>query len=452
MKEKSGNILVVDDERNTREAIGEFLRAEFNVTMAEDGLRALNILKKRDFDVVLTDLRMPGADGMDVLRETKKKSPPPKCVILTAYGSIDLAVKAVKEGAFDFLEKPLNLDILELVVKRALDTGKLAAENIELRKQLNRSFSIKNIIGGSAQTHNVLETIKLVAPSKSTVLITGESGTGKELVAEALHSLSGRTGAFVPVHCAALPASLLESELFGHEKGSFTGAVERKKGRFELADKGTLFLDEIGEIDQTVQVKILRALETRTFERVGGTEQVLTDTRVLAATNKDLNQLVKDGKFREDLFYRLYVITIHIPPLRERKEDIPPLVKHFIGIFASENSRKIDGISDDALNVLTEYGWPGNIRELRNCIERMIVMSRKDYLDINSIPPNIRQNVPGMRRNDFAIDSCNIHENERVFIAKALQDSGGNISKAAGILGISRRTLHRKLKKMSIKI
>ncbi len=449
MKKKSGNILIVDDERNSREALCGFLQAGYNVTVAEDGLRAINILKKRDFDVVLTDLRMPGVDGMAVLKETCVKVPPVKCIILTAYGSVDAAVSAVKLGAFDFLEKPLNLDRVELVVKRALEARDLTEENLELKKQLNKNFSVEKIIGGSLAIHNVIETIKQVATSKATVLITGESGTGKELVAQALHSLGGRAGRFVAVHCAALSPTLLESELFGHEKGSFTGAAERRKGRFEIADGGTLFLDEIGEIDPSVQVKILRALETRSFERVGGTEPVTTDTRVVAATNKDLGRLVSEGRFREDLFYRLYVITINMPSLRERKEDIPLLVKHFIDYFSRDNSKKIDGITDDALGALMEYGWPGNVRELRNSIERMVVLSRKNILDINSIPVGLKHSPAARSSGEKGIvpQTTNIHDAERLLISKALSDSGGNISSAARELGISRRTLHRKLKK-----
>ncbi len=441
--------MIVDDERNSREALCGFLQAGYNVTVAEDGLRAINILKKRDFDVVLTDLRMPGVDGMAVLKETCVKVPPVKCIILTAYGSVDAAVSAVKLGAFDFLEKPLNLDRVELVVKRALEARDLTEENLELKKQLNKNFSVEKIIGGSLAIHNVIETIKQVATSKATVLITGESGTGKELVAQALHSLGGRAGRFVAVHCAALSPTLLESELFGHEKGSFTGAAERRKGRFEIADGGTLFLDEIGEIDPSVQVKILRALETRSFERVGGTEPVTTDTRVVAATNKDLGRLVSEGRFREDLFYRLYVITINMPSLRERKEDIPLLVKHFIDYFSRDNSKKIDGITDDALGALMEYGWPGNVRELRNSIERMVVLSRKNILDINSIPVGLKHSPAARSSGEKGIvpQTTNIHDAERLLISKALSDSGGNISSAARELGISRRTLHRKLKK-----
>ena len=441
--------MIVDDERNSREALCGFLQAGYNVTVAEDGLRAINVLKKRDFDVVLTDLRMPGLDGMAVLKETCVKVPPVKCIILTAYGSVDAAVSAVKLGAFDFLEKPLNLDRVELVVRRALEARDLTEENLELKKQLNKNFSVEKIIGGSLAIHNVIETIKQVATSKATVLITGESGTGKELVAQALHSLSGRAGRFVAVHCAALSPTLLESELFGHEKGSFTGAAERRKGRFEIADGGTLFLDEIGEIDPSVQVKILRALEARSFERVGGTEPVTTDTRVVAATNKDLGKLVSEGRFREDLFYRLYVITINMPSLRERKEDIPLLVKHFIDYFSRDNSKKIDGITDDALSALMEYGWPGNVRELRNSIERMVVLSRKNILDINSIPIGLKHSPAARSSGEKGIvpQTTNIHDAERLLISKALSDSGGNISSAARELGISRRTLHRKLKK-----
>jgi DNA-binding NtrC family response regulator len=446
-KNNKPEILIVDDERNTREIMGRFLRANYNVTLAEDGTIGLNILKHNDFDIVLTDLRMPGADGMEVLKAVLEKKSPPPCIMITAYGSVESAVEAMKAGAFDFVTKPVNFDRLELLISRAVESRKLKEENQRLRKRLNRDFGLERIIGKSMQMGDVLETVKQVAPSRTTVLITGESGTGKELIAQALHQLSGRKGKFIPVHCAALPANLLESELFGHEKGAFTGAVEQKKGRFELADKGTLFLDEIGEIDLSVQVKLLRALETRSIERVGGVDSIALDTRIIAATNRDLRAMVEEGTFREDLFYRLDVVTVEMPPLKDRQDDIPLLVKNFIDEFSAENDKNISSISEDALAALCAYEWPGNIRELRNCIERMVVLSRSDLLELDNIPMNIREkSSPGISRKILSSPSCDLDRNEKMLIIRALEESGGNRTKAAEKLGISRRTLHRKLK------
>ncbi|OGV33195.1 MAG: transcriptional regulator [Lentisphaerae bacterium GWF2_45_14] len=450
-KNRKASILIAEDERNTRDILQRFLRTDYDVTLAEDGERALNILKKNNFDLLLTDLRMPGADGIDILRAALKKNPPPACIVVTAYGSIENAVEAMKEGAFDFITKPLNFDRLEILLNRAVESKQLKEENRELRKRLDKNFGVENIIGKSSAMNDLLETVKQVAPSRSTVLITGESGTGKEVIAQSIHQLSARPGKFIPVHCAALPANLLESELFGHEKGAFTGASEQRKGRFELADGGTLFLDEIGEIDPSVQVKLLRALEARAFERVGGIETITTDTRLIAATNRNLRKMVAEGEFREDLYYRLDVVSIHLPPLRERQEDIPLFIKHFIVQFSQENSKEIHTISEAAIAALCAYDWPGNIRELRNCIERMVVLSRENTLEIENVPLNIREKSnPGIREKMFSSDTLEIDKNEKILIIKALEECGGNRTKAADKLGISRRTLHRKLKTFNI--
>ena len=444
-KKNKISILIVEDERNTREGLLRLLRLSYNVTLAEDGIRAINLLKKHNYDIVLTDLKMPGADGMEVLEEALKKTPQPSCIIMTAYGSIETAVGAMRAGAFDFLPKPVNLDQLEMIIKRAVEARELKAENKELKKRLNAKFGLENIIGNSSVMHEVFDTVRQVAPTRTTVLITGDSGTGKELIAHSIHQLSGRQGAFVAVHCAALPPTLLESELFGHEKGAFTGAVERKKGRFEIADGGTIFLDEIGEIDHSTQVKLLRVLETRTFERVGGAEPIETDARIVAATNKDLKKLVDEGKFREDLYYRLFVVAIHIPPLSERPEDIPLLVDTFIKEFASVNGKNVKGITPEAMNILCSYQWKGNVRELRNTVERMVVLSRDEILNIDSIPPYIRtESAPSASRRVITTNTLNLEENEKALIIKALEKTGGNKSKAAELLGISRRTMHRK--------
>ena len=452
MNKNKKTILLVEDDRNTRNGIAKLLRNKYDITIAEDGARGINILKKNNFDLVVTDIQMPGADGMDILKETLKKEPKPPCILITAYGSIETAVEAIKAGAYDFISKPVNVDRMEQVFERALESKDLKDENIRLKKRLNDKYGLDNIIGKSSKMRDVFDMVKQVAPAKSTILITGESGTGKELIAQAVHVLSGRKGAFVPVHCAALPANLLESELFGHEKGAFTGAVEKRVGRFEIADRGTIFLDEIGEIDQSVQVKLLRILETKTFERVGGTQTVTTDSRVVTATNRNLQEMVKNGEFREDLFYRLDVLNIELPPLRDRKEDIPLLVKCFIDSFAAENNKQLSGVSEEVLNIFDSYNWPGNIRELRNCIERMVVLCREETLQIGNIPNNIREKIsPDLVEKNISYDTLNLENNEKKLIIQALDETGGNRTAAAEKLGISRRTLHRKLNEYRIK-
>lgn len=452
-KEKRPSILIVDDERGTREVLAKFLRANYDVTLAEDGQVGLNLLERNHYDLVLTDIRMPGAGGFSILEKTLKLENPPPCILFTAYGSIETAVDAMKQGAFDFVTKPVNFDQLEILIARALESRRIRQENRELKQRLEDKFGLKGIIGNSSAMQKVIETVRQVAPTRSTVLITGESGTGKELIAQAIHQLSGRSGRFVAVHCAALPESLLESELFGHEKGAFTGASEQRRGRFELADGGTLFLDEIGEISQQIQVKLLRVLETRSFERLGGTETLSTDARVVTATNRDLEAMVAEGSFREDLFYRLDVVRIHLPPLRERTEDIPPLVKHFIDLFARENGKEAPAISEDAMSALCSYAWHGNIRELKNCVERMIVLCRNQEIGIENVPLNIRENLhPGIARKPSSFpgaeqsSGCDLEANEKILIERALGECGGNRTRAAEKLGISRRTLQRKLK------
>ncbi len=445
-KENKPGILIADDERGTREALARFLRPNYEVTIAEDGQIGMNLLARNNYDLVLSDIRMPGADGLTILDAALKKNPPPPVILFTAYGSIEAAVEAMKRGAFDFVTKPVNLDQLEILINRALESGRIKAENSELKKRLDSKFGVENIIGNSATLQQIIENVRQVAPTRATVSITGESGTGKELIAQAVHQLSGRTGRFVAVHCAALPETLLESELFGHEKGAFTGATEQRKGRFELADGGTLFLDEIGEIPLSTQVKLLRVLETRQFERIGGVETIEVDTRVVTATNRDLAAMVAEGKFREDLFYRLDVVTVHLPPLRERTEDIPPLVNHYLAYFAKENGRPEMSISENAMSALCSYPWPGNIRELKNCVERMVVLTRGNLIDLDNVPINIREKItPGISHTILSSSSCDLERNEKMLISRALEECGGNRTKAAEKLGISRRTLHRKL-------
>jgi DNA-binding NtrC family response regulator len=400
----------------------------------------------------LTDIRMPGIGGFDVLKKTLSLPDPPPCILFTAYGSIDTPVEAMKLGAFDFVTKPVDIDQLELRIKRALETRNIKSENAELKRKLDESRRVvPNILGESPAIRQVMDTVRQVAPTRSSVLIQGESGTGKELVARALHELSGRKGDFVAIHCAAIPETLFESELFGHEKGAFTGAVEQHKGFFEKADGGTIFLDEIGEVPLPVQVKLLRVLETRSFERVGGTQNIAVDVRIVSATNRDLEQMVASGAFREDLYYRLNVVKILIPPLRERTSDIPILVRGFLSQLAAENGKENMTISEPAMAALCAARWPGNIRELRNCVENMVVLCRTGEIGLENVPVNIRESSsPGITRDILAAPSCDLEKNERILIERALNECGGNRSRAAEKLGISRRTLHRKLKLYNI--
>ena len=445
-RERKATLLLADDERGTREVLAKFLRMQYDVTLAEDGEVAVNLLDRNDYDIVLTDIRMPGADGFRILEKTLQKTSPPPCIMFTAYGSIETAVDAMRKGAFDFVTKPVNFDQLEIVISRALESKRIKQENHELKQRLDDKFGLKGIVGSSPAMRLVIDTVRQVAPSRSTVLIEGESGTGKELIAQAIHQLSGRKGKFVAVHCAALPENLLESELFGHERGAFTGAYDRKIGRFEMADNGTLFLDEIGEIPLSVQVKLLRVLETRSFERLGGGETLNTTARVVTATNRDLAQMVKDGTFREDLFYRLDVVRIDLPPLRERPDDIAPLVQHYLEYFANENGKPEMTITEAAMSALTSYSWHGNIRELKNCVERMVVLCRGKEIGIDNIPLNIREDLePGIGKTILTAGGCDLEQNEKLLIERALNECNGNRSKAAEKLGISRRTLHRKL-------
>ncbi|MFA5688535.1 MAG: sigma-54 dependent transcriptional regulator [Kiritimatiellales bacterium] len=440
-------LLIVDDEKNIREGLARALRRSYEIRTAESGAAALAILSEEPVDVMLSDVRMPNMDGITLMQRALAISPQLICILLTAYGNIETAVEAMRHGATDFMTKPVNLDQLELVLKRVLRSRSAEAENRQLHEQLDSKFGLENIIGNSPAMQEVFDTVKQVAASRATVLIQGESGTGKELIAKAIHRLSPRkNGAFVPVHCAALSSSLLESELFGHEKGAFTGATERRKGRFEMADGGTLFLDEIGEIDANVQVKILRALEERRFERVGGMEPVDVDTRLIAATNRDLKQMVADGTFREDLFYRLYVVVVTLPPLRDRRGDIPLLLKHYLDLFNRENHRTIEGFSPDALDLLSAYNWPGNVRELRNVVEQIVVLSRAQKIGVRELPVQLRSRETGLKR-AAGLDAAGVTlaEMERAAIENALQRNSGNRTRAAEELGISRRTLHRKI-------
>ncbi len=440
-------ILIVDDEKNTREGLARALQHRYDVRLADSGAAALRVLESEPVDLLLSDVRMPEMDGLTLMKRALARVPQPVCVLLTAYGTVDAAVEATKAGAYDYLEKPVNLDRLETVIQRALASRAMESENRRLREQLDRRFGLESIVGQSPEIQEVLDTIRQVAPSRATVLIEGESGTGKELVARALHQLSPRAlGPFIAVHCAALAPTLLESELFGHERGAFTGAVDRHMGRFEAADGGTLFLDEIGEIDLSMQVKILRVIEERRFERVGGRETLDVDVRLVAATNRDLRRMVEERRFREDLYFRLNVVTITLPPLRARPGDIPLLVDHFLKEYAAENGRSVPVLTPDAMDALTAYSWPGNVRELRNVVERMIVLSRGERLTVRDLPSVIRERVRERGADGPGGGAgLSLEENERRIIRRALEATGGNRVRAARELGISRRTLHRKI-------
>jgi DNA-binding NtrC family response regulator len=453
-------VLIVDDEKHTRDGLRRLLENDYDVYVAADIAAAIDVLEREQIDVLLTDLRLGNEDGMLLIDRALKMSRPPICIMMTAYGSVDVAVEAMKRGAYDFVTKPLNLDKVEILISRAVQSRKLEQENRALREQVDKRYGLENIWGDSPALHGVLETIKQVAPSSANVLIEGESGTGKELAAHAIHNLSRRNKAkFVVVHCAALSPQLLESELFGHEKGAFTGAHERRIGRFEQASGGTIFLDEIAEIDPSIQVKLLRVIsEERTFERVGGNQTLRADVRLIAATNKNLQQLVREGKFRDDLYFRLNVVRIVMPPLRDRKEDIPILVRGFLRHFCKENDKPLLELAPNAMDALLAHDWPGNIRELRTATEHGVVMATGPKITLRDLPMAVRQaataKLPGGVSPSEAFGEktspLDLHETERRLIAQALSATNGNVTAAAKKLGISRRTLHRKINEMNL--
>ncbi len=438
-------LLVVDDEKNTRDALRKALEDFFEVFVAMNIETTRNILNSDSMDVVLTDLRLGGESGLDVLRLCQKQSPPPPCIVMTAYGSVESAVEAMRQGAYDYLTKPLDLDRAQLLLRRAVQSVKVEQENVQLRAQLDRSFGLDRILGKSRAMEKVLDQVRQVADSKASVLLEGESGTGKELVARALHGLSSRRrGPFIAVHCAALSPQLLESELFGHEKGSFTGATERRVGRFEQANGGTIFMDEIGEIDAATQVKLLRVLGERTLERVGGNQLIDVDVRLVAATHRSLERLVQEGEFREDLYFRIRVVQIHLPPLRERPEDIPLLAESFRQEYGRENGKEGVSFSQASMSLLMQYRWPGNVRELRTAVEHGVVLARGNLIEPGDLPATLRGGG-GLRTSPKEDLPLRLDEMKRSAIDAALEKSGQNISQAAKALGISRRTLHRKL-------
>lgn len=444
------SILIVDDEKNIREGLGKALEMEgYEVLLAADGQEAFERIGEDEVDLVIADLKMPRMSGEELLERVVDTHPTIPVIILTGHGTIESAVNAMRAGAFDFMTKPVNLDRLGLLVKRALSTRELVLQHRQMQEELDKRRNYTNIIGTSSEMKRIFEKVQQVAPTKASVLITGESGVGKELIADAIHNFSGRKEKpFIKVHCAALSESLLESELFGHEKGAFTGAVSRKRGRFELSNGGSILLDEIGEISQSVQIKILRVLQEKKFERVGGEETLEVDCRIISATNRDLKHEITTGEFREDLYYRLNVVNIHVPPLRERKDDIPLLASAFIREFAKENNKPVEGMDPKARAALYSYSWPGNVRELRNCIESAVVMSKGTILQLDDLPPNITDS------NDSDVIripvGSTLSKAEREVIRTTLLYQQGNKSRTAEVLGIGRKTLHRKIQEYDL--
>ncbi|MCX7913369.1 MAG: sigma-54 dependent transcriptional regulator [Thermodesulfovibrionales bacterium] len=463
-------VLIIDDDPIIVEMLETFLTGEgFKVSTAPNGKVAIGMLENHNFDIILSDLMMPEMNGLEFLQEALSLGIKAPIIIMTAYGTIATAVEAMKGGAFDYITKPFNLNELIIVIKRALSISKLQMENVLLKRQLKKKYKFDGLIGDSQKMQAIFEMIEKIADTDSTVLITGESGTGKELIAKTIHFNSSRCkNPFVPINCAAIPKDLLESELFGHEKGAFTGAIHTRMGRFELAQGGTLFLDEIGELDPSLQVKLLRVLQQKEFERVGGLKTIKVDVRIIAATNKDLEKAVKESKFREDLFYRLNVIPIHLPPLRERIEDIPLLLEHFINHFCKKRNRKPFTLTPEALKCLLRYDWKGNVRELENLIERLSILVNTDTITITDLPERFHllgdverkyqehesTSLNYIRGIQIPEDGCNlnkiIHDLERNLILNALSKSGGVKSKAATLLGLNRTTLIEKMKKMGI--
>lgn len=450
------NIHIIDDEPIIHEVLGDLLTSEgYTVEISSGGRDALKKFDSQSYDLVLLDLLMPGMDGIEVLDHIKQKDPEAQVIIITAYASVESAISAMKSGAFDYVQKPFKHDELLLTIKRAIDHKNLKQENIRLKDELKKKFSFENIIGKSKQMQDVFETIKAVAPTRSTILIQGESGTGKELVAQAVHQNSNRTGSpFITVNSGSLPPDLLESHLFGHVKGAFTGATNLKKGLFEAADNGTIFFDEISSLNLETQAKLLRVMQEKEFMRLGGTDIIKVDVRVIAATNTGLEELIQKKMFREDLFYRLNVIKIELPPLRQRTGDIPLLIKHFLDIYNKENNKNIKQVSDEVIELMERYHWPGNIRELENLIERAVVLSREDIITMDSIPPFLLDSSPtGNERN---ITTYDLKERTRIFQKQSIQDAlrrcRGVQKKAADMLGLKPTTLNEMIKRLDIDI
>ena len=449
-----GNILVVDDDQAHRTMLRTLLGGwGFSVEEADDGAQAIERVHEKSYDLVLMDVRMVEVSGLEALVEIKKFNPAIPIIIMTAYSSVETAVEALKKGAYDYLGKPLDFDELKLAIERALDHSRLKAENRVLKERFGTSLNTGDIIARSRIMLELLDTVALVAPTEATVLITGESGTGKELIASAIHANSPRREKpFIQINCAAITETLLESELFGHERGAFTGADRRKEGRFKLAHGGSIFLDEVSEMSVAMQAKLLRVLQEKQIQRVGGEEVLKVDVRVLAATNKDLKKEIEAGRFREDLYYRLNVVTLAVPALRERREDIPLLVQHFLQTFAEKNRKQIKGFTPQAMDGLVRYDWPGNVRELMNAVERGVILCRGEYISETDFPFSLRD--PGGSEREPArqelLADLPLEEVEKATILNTLESAGGNKSEAARRLGVTRRTLHKKLKKYGV--
>ena len=443
---KRAEILVVDDEDIVRESLHDWLDGVgYDVAVAASAEEALEILKKKKFNIMIADLIMPGLNGIELMKEAKKIYPTLAAVIITAHATIQTATTAIREGAFDYIEKPFCPEKVELLIEKLVEHQDLIEENISLRRQIKEKFRFEGIIAKSSKMLKIFELIKIVAPTNATVLITGETGTGKEIVARAIHHQSKRRNKpFIATSCAALAESLLESELFGHETGSFTGAVGRKKGKFEAADKGTLFLDEIGEINANTQIHLLRALEEKKITRIGSNEEIAVDVRIITATNKDLRNMVLEEQFREDLYYRLKVVTVKLPPLKDRKEDILPLAEHFLKKYVEENNKNTVKFSPGVIEFMLNYSWPGNVRELENMIEHGVILSKDNAVTMAELPQDIIH--PAIQKEKTIEAVTKYH------VLNVLEETKGNISKAAGILGIRRMTLYNKLKKYDLTV
>jgi two-component system, NtrC family, response regulator HydG len=446
-------ILIVDDETAHCQMLEAVLKAEKYATQrAQDGQSAIEAVKERFYDLILMDIRMNRVGGIEALEKIKEISPDIPIIMMTAYASVDTAVQAMRSGAYDYLTKPLDIDELKILVAKALRHHQLEKENIFLKEQLGSRFDFSNIIGRSRTMKELLETVAMVAPSEATVLIMGESGTGKELIANAIHQNSPRSSyPFIKVNCAALPETLLESELFGHEKGAFTGAVSRRQGRFHLAHKGSILLDEIAEMSMATQSKILRVLQEREFEPIGSSETFKVDTRIITATNKNLQEEVRANRFREDLYYRINVVNLTVPSLRDRREDIPLLVVFFLKRYAKKNHRNLKGFTPKAMDLLMRYDWPGNIRELENVVERSVIMMRGDFITPDEFPDVLKSLDPEYEQiSAEMLSGKSLKEMEKAMIMRTLQETDGNRTHAAEILGISRRTLQLKLKEYGV--
>ena len=456
MHPKKATVLVVDDDVGHLSVLKTVIKSwGYEVEGVDDGSKAVEKAKERPFDLIVTDVRMAEMSGIEALKLIKEYNPAIPILIMTAYSSVESAVEALKAGAYDYLTKPLDFDVLKLTIERALDHTSLRAENLSLKEKLRSSYDLANIIGKSEPMKELIEMVAMVAPSEATALITGESGTGKELIARSIHYNSGRKeGPLVTVNCAALTENLLESELFGHEKGAFTGADRRREGRFMQANKGTIFLDEIGEMSSVMQAKLLRVIQDREIQRVGSDFTLKVDVRILAATNRDLQEDVSAGKFREDLYYRLNVVTIRVPPLRERVEDIPLLAQHFLETYARKNKKRIKGFTPLAMDMFLKYDWPGNVRELENAVERAVILGPGDYISEKELPLSIAKAYPHGEELDrppaVSKEPQSLEEAEKEAVLAALKVAGGNKSETARLLGITRKTLHKKLQKYGV--